>query len=239
MPDWNHLLTQNPEPTILDAIEFAEANDNAKPAPKRRVRIVQDSHPSDPRDDDNVCHIEGDFSWRTRSRAEYIAGLIRDTDGWRVVEQLLAAADPDWNDGDGPDIEGDESVRNQWLEKLKDCLIVREFSTEPRNGYDYVAYTTPEMCAKLGVEWANAERALDGEVETFQQWAEGDVYGFVVEEWEPSCDCADCDAGDWVAIDSCWGFYGSDPFENGMSDHVDEELHEQLRAAEVEYWAWQ
>ena len=55
---------------------------------------------------------------------------------------------------------------------------------------------------------------LEGEIETFDQYIRGDVYGFIVEE-------------DGEEIDSCWGFYGEDPRTNGMSDYVDDELIQQ------------
>lgn len=69
------------------------------------------------------------------------------------------------------------------------------------------------------------ERALEhlrSEVETYDQYLRGDVYGFVIEGGEHDGD-------------SCWGFFGDDPFTNGMSEHVPEELHDQLRNAQIEY----
>jgi hypothetical protein len=227
--NWLALQAQNPEPTILDAIEFAA------PKPKRRVRIVQDHCPSDPRMDmDLMCQIDGDFSWRNRPRDEHYVGLIRDTQAWRAVERIVAAANPDWSDDDLPDLYN-ESIRDEWLTQLAETEIkFHEFDTSHGN-YTYIAHTTPEMCAKLGVEWAHAQEAMEGECKLFQQYAEGDVYGVIVEQWSKECACEDCEAGEWEQIDSCWGFYGSDPFANGMSEHVDEELHAQLRDAEPEY----
>jgi hypothetical protein len=56
---------------------------------------------------------------------------------------------------------------------------------------------------------------LTGEVETYSQYLEGAVYGFTIYEHdiydEP-------DEGE--STDSCWGFYGHDPKENGMNDHL-------------------
>jgi hypothetical protein len=42
------------------------------------------------------------------------------------------------------------------------------------------------------------ERTLKGEVETYAQWSEGEVYGYMV---------TDAEGND---IDSCWGYYGID-----------------------------
>lgn len=56
------------------------------------------------------------------------------------------------------------------------------------------------------------ERILDGEVETYDQYLRGYVYGFqIVDE-------------DDDVVDSCYGFYGSDHKESGMLDYIDHEL---------------
>lgn len=55
------------------------------------------------------------------------------------------------------------------------------------------------------------EEWLKAEVQTFDYYMKGEVYGFIVEE-------------DGEEIDSCWGFYGPDPRTNGIADHVDKEL---------------
>ena len=45
---------------------------------------------------------------------------------------------------------------------------------------------------------AKAEKVLQGEVETYSQWANGEVYGYTVTD----------EAGE--EVDSCWGFIGLD-----------------------------
>jgi hypothetical protein len=54
---------------------------------------------------------------------------------------------------------------------------------------------TPERCAVLGVDIADAEKQLRGELDEWATWVAGEVVGFVVKD----------SSGDWVA--SCWGFY--------------------------------
>lgn len=56
------------------------------------------------------------------------------------------------------------------------------------------------------------EKILEGEVETYTQYVEGEVYGFVIED------------EDGEHIDSCYGFFGSDHKESGMLDYIDHEL---------------
>lgn len=62
-----------------------------------------------------------------------------------------------------------------------------------------------------------AEEILESEVETYDQYLTGDVFGFSVEKKDED--------GDWEDIDSCWGFYGSNVKENGMTDYIPQEYH--------------
>ena len=73
---------------------------------------------------------------------------------------------------------------------------------------------------------------LNSEVETYNEYVEGNVYGFqIVDE-------------DENIIDSCYGFYGREFENNGMAEHIDfellglenrEQLLEVLESAEIEY----
>lgn len=56
------------------------------------------------------------------------------------------------------------------------------------------------------------EKILEGEVETYTQYVEGNVYGFEIVDEDDN------------HIDSCYGFYGSDHKESGMLDYIDHEL---------------
>ena len=64
---------------------------------------------------------------------------------------------------------------------------------------------TPEILEK-------AKQGLEIEVETYDQYLTGDVWGFVVYDQLDQ------------EIDSCWGFYGDDPKKNGIMDHLDHHL---------------
>lgn len=63
---------------------------------------------------------------------------------------------------------------------------------------------------------------LIGEVETYDQFLRGDVWGFeVLDE-------------DGEVKDSCWGFFGSDPLTNGIADHLCDSAKELIRAGQYE-----
>jgi hypothetical protein len=76
---------------------------------------------------------------------------------------------------------------------------------------------------------AKVEEWLRGEVETYDQHIRGDRWGFIVRKPHIDCDCPNCD-GEGEEEDSCWGFYGDDPAENGMLDHLDDEMRDAIRA---------
>ena len=64
---------------------------------------------------------------------------------------------------------------------------------------------------------AKVTQYLIGEVETYDTYLTGDIYGFQLKDSEGN------------DIDSCWGFYGSDLKTNGIIDHIeDDELIELL-----------
>jgi hypothetical protein len=76
--------------------------------------------------------------------------------------------------------------------------------------------TTRKRADELGAAWESAEKQLRAEVKTYSQYISGDVYGFVVERKQ--------ECGHWDSDDSCWGFYGSDWAQNGLSDALAEDV---------------
>ena len=64
-----------------------------------------------------------------------------------------------------------------------------------------------------------AVKCLLAEVEVYDHYIRGDVYGYVVED------------GDGNHLDSCWGFFGYDPKTNGMVDNIDTRYRDALLTA--------
>lgn len=64
-------------------------------------------------------------------------------------------------------------------------------------------------------------KILNAEVETYDQYLSGDVWGYKVEK-------------DGEVIDSCWGFFGSDPMTNGMTDYLDDTLKQKVSSGSYE-----
>lgn len=87
------------------------------------------------------------------------------------------------------------------------------------------------------------ERRLRQEVETYSQYLEGDVYGYVLEKARGYTQLTLFEDGEveegegleWEHVDSCWGFFGYDPTENGMSEHVADVVVQAMVRADVSY----
>lgn len=104
---------------------------------------------------------------------------------------------------------------------------------------DVLIVLTDKWFDTTGAIRENKETTLESSAELFDQYMWGDVYGFIIEECKSyakvpaeefkygSMDNVEFEE-EWEEIDSCWGFYGDKWMENGMSDHIPEELHYQL-----------
>lgn len=80
-----------------------------------------------------------------------------------------------------------------------------------------------------------ALKCLQGEVETFAQYLEGDVYGYIVERVIRDEDGEEIDTEE---LDSCWGMYGLDyAKEQGKAQAEWQVAQDAKEAVEVAYWA--
>jgi hypothetical protein len=91
-----------------------------------------------------------------------------------------------------------------------------------RESLESGGHNVDELDVEKVKEW------LRGEVETFDQYLRGDIYGFILRKPHTDCDCPNCD-GTGEEEDSCWGFYGDDVTENGMIDHFEEGIRTEIR----------
>lgn len=76
-------------------------------------------------------------------------------------------------------------------------------------------YGVKRVTAKLR---ERVKASLIAEVEEYDAYLTGEVYGYELTH-------------DNGYTESCWGFYGSDPFKNGISDNIPEQFHDLLRNA--------
>ena len=78
-------------------------------------------------------------------------------------------------------------------------------------------FMTKETAKKNKLTKNKAEKILIDETEVYNQFLEGDVYGF---ELYKKTKCKFCVETKEENIDGCWGFYGSDFDKNGLFDHA-------------------
>jgi len=88
-------------------------------------------------------------------------------------------------------------------------------------------FTTREHLKEMGhpdnVDIDEVEMWLLDEVKIYNQYLSGDTYGFQIKKL-----CEHC-GNKTNTIESCWGFYGSDIFENGIIDVLSAEDADMLR----------
>lgn len=87
------------------------------------------------------------------------------------------------------------------------------FSCPWDSGQLGIIYATPEQIEKMGVKLTNVEIQLQGEIETYNQYVEGNVYGFTRFKVVA---CPMCGHKEEEDIDSCWGFFGYDHKASGL-----------------------
>lgn len=195
----------------------------------QKLRIIQDDSAESPREWDNLGTI-------AYAHSRYTLGEEKIDDPIEWLEDMLGL--------DRLYIESPQRLAS--LEKR----FFDKYIVLPVYMYDHSAIslsTTPFSCSwdsgKLGYIYAHkedirkeygvkritkkvrelVESILKSEINTFDHYVQGEVYGYIVED----------EAGDQV--DSCWGFIGDfRAAESGMKDHLPEELWEQLENAEVE-----
>lgn len=173
---------------------------------KRRIRIVREENPSSPRNNDNlgtlVCwhrrHALGDEQPGCEPEA-YLAGLPA---GSIVIPVYL-------------------------MDHSGLSLSVHDFKASDPSGWDSgqvgFIYCTPQKLIKeYGADnLTNRETAtgcMKSEIEEYAQYLRGEVWGFVVEDWDG---CEHCGRGERIPVDSCWGFIGETLEETGIGTYAD------------------
>jgi len=123
------------------------------------------------------------------------------------------------------------------------CKSVRGYS---QGDYaEVLAVALPEWVKRVGAPAESHARQLEHAVQLFGHYAFGDVYGYVIEKAVPtivtySDGREPRHSVEWEHEDSCWGFYGDDPAENGMVDYAGDEFLELLKdaARNVDKWVY-
>lgn len=183
-----------------------------------RVRIVSDEDPQNPRTDyENIARFafshrrynlgdnERTLGWKFRS-SEF--------DGWEDVETYiqqefnpLVIEAVSIHDHGG--ISLSLGVSRGWDSGQVGFAYVTRENMERGWGKECVAAMTDEERLE------RARKCIEGELECYTAFLEGDVYGYIVEE-KKGCD--HCGHAEWEEIESCWNFYGTKDAEQAGRD---------------------
>ncbi|MEV5136277.1 hypothetical protein AB0K71_15595 [Streptomyces syringium] len=155
-----------------------------------RVRLVPDECATNPREDfDHRAHVI-----TIDTHLGHYAPI--DKDGGPLAGAWDRVS---WNRRRGIDI------FTRWAGIFHNAIVIE---SRPKRGPVSLWYLLREDAEDLGML---PEAYLDAERAEYEAWAEGDVYGYVVEE---AVDWLRADVDEamttWEEVDSCWGHYGYD-----------------------------
>ena len=190
----------------MEEIEIVEV-------PGGRVRVLPDDAPQSPRDWDTVAHLVLDVARHVLPWEDHTGRLrqLCQRGGWRLAARYLsvfhdAVVVPVWGYAHGH-------------LALHAGARAGCFADPWDSGQAGLAYLTrDELRTACGGRYPGDEQAracLHGEVEVYDQWASGQVVGYIAEQWTPcpagtTCEHSGCTGGTWAEVEACWGIYGVD-----------------------------
>ena len=209
------------------------------------LEVIQDECPDNPRNWSNlctmvcwhICYILGD-DHSFESPDEFMQHLYLDvigkhwcdeheSDDWHDIYKELQKTDfvliKQINLYDHSGITISTSSGYPYNDRWDSCCV----------GFIYVTKKTIfKECGDITEEnWKDrADKYLEGEVQTYDQYLRGDVYGYTLtkktihQEKCPHCGEVIREYEDNEEVDSCWGFYGDCLEENGILDNLSIDL---------------
>jgi hypothetical protein len=165
-----------------------------------RIKIYYDSNPGDPRADDNIAKMvcfhgryklgdEHDYNHNDYSGWEEMKNaIIKNEDVLHILPLYLY-------DHSGITI-STSSFNDRWDSGQIGFVYVTKKSVREDYGVKRISPKVSEKALKV----------LEGEVETYDQYLRGDVYGYEVYKVKT------CELGHEheEEMDSCWGYYGKE-----------------------------
>ena len=213
----------------METAEIIKLNDD------HELHIVYDSDPDSPRNWDNlgtmICvhsrYNLGDVHYKSKLEClQHIATSLGITE---IINDLDMYKE----------IYDDEEQLQDWINSREDFVILplylydhsgitmstSAFSCSWDSGQvGYIYCSTDKILKEYGTTdldtLTKVENILEGEVETYNQYLTGDVYGFELYKVKT------CNEGHKHLdfLDSCHGFYGDNWKENGIFDHISNDL---------------
>lgn len=184
---------------------------------KFRVRIIQDEFPENPRTSwDNISTLLCAHRKYTLGDKDAPKHLIAQCGSWDEVGRAL--------------YEEEKAVAVLPVYMYDHSYITvstRPFNCPWDSGQLGLIYITREKLRKMGHGWRNITKKrketliewLENDIQIYDQYLRGDVYGYVVEKKIVYSAEGHPDIDEWEIIDSCFGYYGEDFKANGMQEN--------------------
>lgn len=124
-------------------------------------------------------------------------------------------------------------VFTRWARVFHGITVVED---RPHDGAWSLWYITPKNLAET--TWT-AEKTIEAEIREYRLWAEGEVYGWIVEKDvtrvpKDAEDIEDSDIDDetrsWEHVDSCWSYIGRENAEDAAREALSEHSGEDVTA---------
>jgi len=189
------------------------------------IKIYPDDSPESPREWDNVGHMTCFHRHYDLGDKHHIDAA--NFDGWDAVAAYLR--DEEQATVMLPLYLYDHGGITMRVGGFSGCPLPqghREFDTMM---VGFIWCTAAEIEAQWGTgadARGKAVNRLTGEVQTYDQYLRGDVYGYVVEGM------------DMAEIDSCWGFYGMEYAIAEAQSIVDWHIENRIKAHATQVKAW-
>jgi hypothetical protein len=153
-----------------------------------RVRLEVDLDPENPRtsQDNNLCHV---ITLKGSDRVDVDGTYGPLEGGWRRIKLHADAV----------------GVFTRWARIFHGAVV--EYHT-PQEGANSIWYLLPEQFSEV----PDPAAAVRAEIQEYQNWVDGEVYGYVIEksvDWVRK-DNPEESRATWEEEESCWGYVGYD-----------------------------
>lgn len=170
-----------------------------------RLEIQRESESANPRTDQD-CNLTNVITPKGQRYIDVDENGGPLTDGWERIEDRYVDAVP---------------VFTRWAKLFHGATVIED---RPHDGAWSLWYLMPDKAAETPWE---PKRVIELEIDQYRKWAEGEVYGFIIEKDvtripRDAEDREDPDLDDetreWEHVDSCWGHIGREYAEEAARE---------------------